>query len=309
MGKIKLRYVPFIFHFNMPNTRPNMGNSQKRSGTAAIIPQAPPVNEFTSRGAQGGTSAVGNYFITLDEAGNPFTGSQEGAYKQSTAAIDLRAYFADNLFAAYDYYKVTACETTITWITSPTNGVQIGGEIMWCFDRDSRVVENLAFIANRTTLQTRTFTNNHRRHVVKWKPFLVEDSQTFNVPGSQVDYVQPRGRWLNTANVADHRFGSLRMIGQNWSATNGYPSTAATIEIRHRITIETKGLKSVQPAATTFRNEAPVVDKTHRRPTTRAEFAAAGSPLSDHQWNSLRSFDSLIKSGNIMRGTLSSDDL
>jgi len=267
-----------------------MGNSNKRSGKPTITPQAPPTNEFTSRGAQGGTSAVGNYFITLDEAGNPFTGSQEGAYKQTTAAIDLRAYFADNLFTAYDYYKVTNCETTITWITSPTNGVQIGGEIMWCFDRDSRVVENLAFIANRTTLQTRTFTNNQRRHVIKWKPFLVEDSQTFNVPGSQVDYVQPRNRWLNTANVEDHRFGSLRMIGQNWSATNGYPSTAATIEIRHRITIETKGLKSVQPAATTFKNDEAIVNKAPRRPTIREKFAAAGSPLTTDQWSALQRF-------------------
>jgi len=283
-----------------------MGNSNKRSGKPTITPQAPPTNEFTSRGAQGGTSAVGNYFITLDEAGNPFTGSQEGAYKQTTAAIDLRAYFADNLFTAYDYYKVTNCETTITWITSPTNGVQIGGEIMWCFDRDSRVVENLAFIANRTTLQTRTFTNNQRRHVIKWKPFLVEDSQTFNVPGSQVDYVQPRNRWLNTANVEDHRFGSLRMIGQNWSATNGYPSTAATIEIRHRITIETKGLKSVQPAATTFKNDEAIVNKAPRRPTIREKFAAAGSPLTTDQWAALQRFSAAR--GDIITFESSSDE-
>jgi len=253
-----------------------MGNQNKKKcgaggGGARATPNPSPIAEFTSRGAQGGTSLVGNYFITLDEPGNPFTGSQEGAYKLTAAAIDLRAYFADNLFGAYDYYKVTGCETTVTWITSPTNGVQIGGELMWCFDHDSRVVENVALVANRTTLQTHTFTNNHRRHVIKWNPFLVEDSVTSGVAGSQVDYVQPRSRWLNTANVADHRFGTLRMIGQNWSATNGFPSIDATIEIRHRIVIQTKGLKSVQPAAITF--VAPRADPfnlapgANRRPT------------------------------------------
>jgi len=234
-------------------------STKQRSGKVGITRIEASKAQFSSRGAAGGTSSTGNYFIILNETGMPFTASQQGKYKLSTAAIDLSNYFADNLFAAYDYYRVIHCETTFTWTTMPTNGVAVGGEILFVFDNDSRDNVPLVSVLNRNELQTRMFTNANLRHVVKWKPYLVEDSATEGTAGAQVDYVQPRSRWLNTDNFELHRFGTIRMVGSIFDGSNGYPSNDPTIEIRHRVTVEMKGLRSVQ-APSSIRTD--VVKKT-----------------------------------------------
>lgn len=225
-----------------------MTKTSKRSGKTAVQPMQSSIARFTSRGAAGGSSTgLGNYVLTLDEAGNPFTGSQQGKYGLTVAAIAPLRYFATNLFAAYDYYRIVDCETTISYTTTPTNGVCVAAEMMYVLDKDSRDNVSLTSVANRSELQTRTFNNCCLRHVIHWKPYLIENSQTFGEAGSQVDYVQPRSRWLNTDLVESHRFGALRLIGAAWSGSNGYPSNDPTLEIRHRVVVEMKGLRSVQP--------------------------------------------------------------
>jgi hypothetical protein len=225
-----------------------MKTPARRSGKPTSTPFNGAITHFTSRSAVGGTSELGNYFITMDEAGNPYTGSQQGAYALTPIHFDPTVYFAANLFGAYDYYKVEDCETTLTWTTTPTNGVPIAGEILFVLDKDSRTPVPLSQVANRNELQSRVFTNNTIRHIIKWQPYLVEDSQTEGVPGAQVDYIQPRGRWLNTDNSSNHRFGTLRLIAQNFDAGNGYPTAGATLQIRHRVKIAVKGLRSTQPS-------------------------------------------------------------
>lgn len=234
--------------------------AQKRSGKEPVTRMEPNVVTFSSRGAVGGSVSTGNYFINLNEAGMPFTASAKGKYKLTTSALDLTNYFASNLFGAYDYYRVTDCETTLTWTRMPTNGVAVAGEVLFVFDNDSRDEVPLTSVLNRSQLQTRMFTNSCLRHVVKWKPFLVEDSRTEGVNGSQVDYVQPRNRWLNTDNVEAHRFGTLRLVGSVFDGSNGYPSETPTIEIRHRVTMEMKGLRSVQPQIPSIRTD--IIRKT-----------------------------------------------
>jgi hypothetical protein len=235
----------------------NSSNKQnaKRSGKMPNTRIEPKSVHFTSRGAVGGSSAVGNFDLLMDTAGSPFTSDQGGSYGLTSVALDLRAYFSQGVFGAYDYYRVEDVETTVTWITTPTNGVSIAGEILYCYDNDSRDEVTLTEVANRETLQTRTFTNNKIRHVMKWNPYLVEDSSTEGVSGAQVDYIQPRSRWLNTANVDLHRFGTMRLIGSNFSSSNGYPAESARLQIRHRVKIAMKGLKSTQIAPTSLKSE------------------------------------------------------
>lgn len=236
------------------NTTGNAGATAKRAGKPGITKIGANINEFTSRAAVGGTSAVGNFVLALDETGNPYTASQQAKYGLTAVAINLENYFGSSLFRAYDYYRVVDVETTITWTTTPTAGVAIAGEMLWVYDNDSRGAVPLETVANRTQLQSRMFTNNTLRHVLKWHPYLVEDTSTIGAVGGQLDYVQPRSRWLNTDNYANHRFGTIRLIGVNFSAFNGYVSIDATLEIRHRVKIETKGARSIQPPSNFAKN-------------------------------------------------------
>lgn len=225
-----------------------MTKTSKRSGKSPTTPMTAGIAKFTSRGGVGGSSpGLGNFVLSMDESGNPYTGSQEAKYGLTVCAIDPLRYFASNLFSAYDYYRIVDCETTLTWTTTPTNGVCVGGEALFVLDKDSRDQVSLSSVANRSELQTRTYNNTCLRHIVRWNPYLVETSETFGTTGAQVNYVQPLNRWLNTDLVESHRFGSLRLIAVNWSGSNGYPNNEATLEIRHRVVVEMKGLRSVQP--------------------------------------------------------------
>lgn len=76
----------------------------------------------------------------------------------------------------------------------------------------------------------------------------MEDSSTIGETGKEKEYLQPSNRWMNTANVDDHRYGTIRIIGQTLDASP-YSDNDAVIHIRHRIKLEMKGLKSVQPNA------------------------------------------------------------
>lgn len=207
------------------------------------------VTSFTSRGAASSTSTVGNQVIIMNIEGNPFDGTQGGYYRTNSFSIDPRAYFSLALFNAYDYYQMDSCETSFTWAYAPENGGPVMGELMWVFDKDSRTIESVRTIANRSTLQTRTFTNTCLRHIVKWQPYLVEDSDTIGVVGKQVKYVQPRGRWLNTDEVDSHRFGTIKTIAQAFDKSQ-YPSNDPIIQVRHRVALRFKGLKNVQPTLT-----------------------------------------------------------
>eukprot|EP01084_Bolivina_argentea_P079629 144401_1 len=227
-------------------------NSAKRGGKPVntVIPAS--IVTFTSRGGLGRTSLVGNHIMVLNEVGNVFDATQAGKYRHEAISIDLRAYFATGLFLAYDYYRVHSCETTFIWGTLPTDGAPIAGELLWVLDKDSRNPESFSDTANRSALQTRTFTNNMLRHIVKWRPHLVEDNTTISETGKEKDYVQPSSRWMNTNNIDDHRYGAIRIIGQTLDATP-YSDNDAVIHIRHRIRLEMKGLMSVQPDANFFR--------------------------------------------------------
>jgi hypothetical protein len=219
----------------------------KRSGKKPMTPNDARVVIFTSRGAVGGSSELGNFVYNLNTAGAPFTGSQLGKFTSQPVSIDLRKYFAEALFNAYEYYRFMECETTFSWTKSPNVGTPIAAELLWAFDKDSRAPVPLSNVANRSDLQTRTFTNNEVRHVVKWNPYLVETSETEGVAGKQIDYTHPRTWWLNTDQSDLHRFGTLRFIASNFDST-GYPTNNPSIEVRHRVKVEFKGLRTVQAA-------------------------------------------------------------
>jgi hypothetical protein len=235
----------------MKGKKNNKGVVARRSGQTGSRPMQSPVTRFTSRGAVGQTSEVGNSFFSLFEAGNVFDSNQQGLKNDVTISIDLRAFFAANLFAAYEYFKVISCETTFIWASAPENGAPVMGEIMWVVDKDDRTSADVSTIANRTSLQTRSFDNNNLRRVFQWTPYLIENSRTENVPGAQVDYIQPRNRWLNCDNIANFRFGTLRVIGQCFDKIP-YEDNNPIIQWRHRIVIDTKGLKSVIPSSNQF---------------------------------------------------------
>merc|ERR1712137_4037 len=218
----------------------------KRSGQKVSTPIDGSITRFTSRGAVGQSSSVGNSFMNLFQSGNPYDGNQQGKYNEQILSIDLLAYFAANLFNAYDYFRVVDCETTFTWASAPENGGPVMGEMLWVVDRDSRESEEAQTIANRTSAQTRTFDNCNLRRIVNWKPYLVEDSTTSGVVGAQVDYVQPRSRWLNSKSVDQFRFGTLRVIGQCYDGSQ-YQDNNPILQWRHRLIIEMKGLKTLLP--------------------------------------------------------------
>jgi len=226
----------------------------RRSGKRANKPLDGHTIILTSQGATGGSSALANQVVSLTEGGNPFTGSQQGARSPIVAALDMTRFFDSGVFRTYDSYKVVSCITTVTWTTMPDRH-PIGGEIMWVLDKDDRLPIAEALVANRQSLQTRVFNNNSLRHTIQWSPYLVEDSDTVNTGGAQLEYVQPRGRWLNCGLVNNHRFGTLRMIAQSFDLS-GYTNDP-TVEVRHRVTIELKGLKSVQAPATAFAAGTP----------------------------------------------------
>jgi len=226
-------------------------NKSKRSGKPPNTPIPASTVSFSSRGGVGRTSLVGNHIMVLTTEGNVFDATQAGKYKHEGIAIDLRAYFSQGIFDAYDYYRISGCRTTFTWGTMPQDGTPIGGEIFWCIDKDSRSVETFTETANRKVLQSRTFTNNSIRHTVKWRPHLVDNGSTLGQANAQLEYVQPLNRWMNCSNIDDHRYGTIRLIGQVWDASP-YPDNDPVIHIRHWISIEVKGLKSVQPTNAQF---------------------------------------------------------
>lgn len=111
-------------------------------------------------------------------------------------------------------------------------------------DKDSREAETVKQVCNRGALQSRAFTNENHRKMVSWTPYLVENPTTEGQVGVQVDYVQPRMRWLNTSNVRDHRFGALKCVVT--VPNGGEYETEPAIQVRHRVVIECKGSKSFQ---------------------------------------------------------------
>lgn len=233
-------YHPVAIH------TPRLPPSAQRSGRAPVRKIKQAVTTFTSRGANSVTppAQTGNIFYNLTETGNPFDGSQDGAYKAFVVALDMKNFFSGDIFGAYDNYRVTNVETTFTMKDMPENR-GLSGELLFCIDKDSRGVDAVKEVCNRSTLQSRIFHNTNLRHIVEWKPFLVEDSETIDISGKQVDFVKPPSLWLNTANVASHRFGTLRCVCSIPNAAH-YGSNFQAVAVRHRVTVEFKGLKNVQ---------------------------------------------------------------
>lgn len=223
---------------------------RSRRGKPSSRPIEANVVTFSSRGALGVTAPAntGNTFYTLNETGSPFDGSQDGAYRQIVNVLDMSNYASANLFGAYDYYKVESCETTFYVKEFPTSGQPVFYEIFYVLDKDSREAaasNPLSEVCNRSALASRSLYNSALRQTVEWKPYLIEDSNTFDVSGRQVDYVQPRERWLNTANYESHRFGNLKSVLTVPNRTI-YNDETPVIGVRHRIVLKFKGQKSVQ---------------------------------------------------------------
>lgn len=206
------------------------------------------ISVFSSNGAIGKTSQTGNRFNNLSLDGNPFDASQDGAWVIDFSSIKVGDYFLDDLTVLWEYYRVKNVETTFYWKSAPKYGPVMGSLYFLC-DKDSRESYSEANgnkLMNRRELKVRQFSNDHLQHTITWKPYLVENHNTYGQDGEQVDYVQPRERWLNTRYIKDHRFGTLRYVVTTPDVNAQYASTSPAVGIRHRVTLELKGLETMQ---------------------------------------------------------------
>lgn len=208
----------------------------------------PKIITFVSRGSRFSEPSFSDlnrsFYARLDLNGNPFfsgiqpTGA-DSKYDYNRIALSPILYFADGIFAAYDYYRITRIETTFVWSSAPDDGV-ICGELWTAIDKDSREPENSNAYINRRNLQRREFTNDCHTHTVSYVPFLVDRGDD----AESQDYIQPTERWWNTTNVRDHRWGCMRytLIAP---ASNARYSNAAAVFVHHRVVLEVKGQKDV----------------------------------------------------------------
>lgn len=193
-----------------------------------------------------------NFYLTMDLIGNPFfSGTQpsgaQSKYDYNRIAISPSEFFVDNLFGAYEYYRISKIETTFQWATNPLG--PINGELYTFVDKDGRDAENSNAYINRGDMRRRFFTNAQTAHSFTYVPNMVDflnDSQT-----DSVQYIQPHDRWWNTTEFRNHRWGCLRYV----AVSNAYDNSAGdqAIFVKHRVWIEVKGQKdlvtpSVPPA-------------------------------------------------------------
>lgn len=208
--------------------------TRNKGGKSTIV-------RFVSAGGISQSAFTGNQFKLLSITGSPWDGGQDGAYGFDCYRMQLRYYFADSIFEAYDYFRVVNCETTIRWRSAPLTG-PIMGDLYTYIDKDADQLPQIIEVANRRELKRKSFTNECQTHEIHWQPYVISREGG----GSSVDYVQPRERWLNTKDVANFRFGSLVILATTPNATTQYGQNDAAISIRHKITIEVKGQKTLQ---------------------------------------------------------------
>lgn len=211
-----------------------MAKGKKKNGSASKI------TTLVSRGGISKTHFSGNCFKTLDIEGSPWDGSQDGAFGHDAYHLRLNNYFSDEVFASFDYFRVKGCKTTISWKTSPVDTGMIMGEYFWYNDHDSLDSPIQSDIANRRDLKNGTFSNERRVHHLKWQPYVVQKET------DPVDYVQPVDRWMNTTEVSKLRWGSIILMFTTDNRNAQYPNGNPNVSIRHEVTCEFKGQRSVQ---------------------------------------------------------------
>lgn len=214
------------------------GKKKKRNGK-------PPaqITTLVSRGGVSKSHFSGNCFKTLDVEGSPWDASQDGCFGFDAYHLRLNNYFSDEVFSSFDYFRVKECKTTLSWKTSPAVTGMIMGEYFWYIDRDSLDTPGQADIANRRDLKDGTFSNERRVHHITWQPHVVQKES------DPVDYVQPSSRWMNTNEVSKLRWGSIVLLFTTDNRNVQYPDGFPNVSIRHQVTLEFKGQRSVQVQA------------------------------------------------------------
>jgi len=197
---------------------------------------------LSSAGAVSKTAFSGNSFKVLNLVGSPWDAGQDGRYAIEAYHIRLDNYFSDTVFEAFDYFKVVSCETTFEWRMPPKDG-PIMGQMFYYIDRDDATIPTVANIGNRRELKHMMFTNEHHTRKVTWRPNLVTEEHLTMDP---VNYVHPRGQWLNSGEVRSLRFGTMVVMYTTPAGAVQYPTYDATVSIRHKLTLEFKGQRSVQ---------------------------------------------------------------
>lgn len=203
------------------------------------------VVELSSAGAVFSTNFTGNQFKLLNIIGSVWDSGLDGKFGFEAYRIRLSNYFSPSVFAGFDYFRVKGCTTVLRWRGCPETP-PIMGDVYYYIDKDAEDPSsglNAENIGNRRDLQHRSFTNEVQTHKIKWTPYLVERDAPNSDP---VDYVQPRSRWLNTSAYNDMRFGTFVMLATTPNANTQYSSNDAAVSVRHIITLELKGQKSVQ---------------------------------------------------------------
>lgn len=196
-----------------------------------------------------------NFVAVIELNGNPFfTGTQPtravSKYDYNRIALNVSDYFVDNLFGAYDYYRVKNVETTFTWCHLNSDGA-VNGELLTSIDKDSRDAENSNTYINRRNLSRRVFDVNNLSHTISYRPYMVDIIGQDE--DSEVNYIQPLDRWWNTADFRSHRWGCMRYMLIDWAPDN----TSACVFVKHRVWLEVKGQKdlvtpSVPPASAEY---------------------------------------------------------
>jgi len=197
---------------------------------------------FVSRGSSGTSGDFANKTISLSDDGNPFYTDLNSRYGSAVVPIDLQRFFAPALFSAYEYYRIVKCETSFEWLVMPVSAVN--GAMMYALDRDSNGSINEQDVINRRDNQVRYFNNDKLVHTVVWKPFLTAYNDISGT-SNQTPWVVEQNKWLNTSQIETMRHGTLRCLF--WALGGSRYTNTPAVGIRHRITIEMKGLLSIVP--------------------------------------------------------------
>lgn len=219
-----------------------MGKSGKKTNGKKNVHPRDVITTVTSAGAISTTNYSGNSVKLIDIDGTPWNGDTGGKYSFEAYHIRLDNYFAESLFS-WDYFRVAHVETTFQWRTQPTFGL-IVGDLFYYIDKDDHIKPNITQMGNRRDLKHLTFSNERHTLKLNWKPYVVSN----DTAESGVRYVQPRERWLNSGEHKSFRFGTLGVIYTTPNEEVQYPNGMAAVSIRHRVMIELKGQRSVQPS-------------------------------------------------------------
>jgi len=233
-----------------PNTKKKKKSETKMGNGSSAGTGDLTVTEFYSAGTRATQPLFSdlrrNHYATMNLNGNPyFTGTVPSAaackYDYNRTAVAVGDYFVDNLFGAYEYYRVKKIETTFTWCNpqGQNGAAYVNGELYYALDRDSRDSETSNEYINRRNLKRQYFNNHSLSHSYSYQPYMVD--YVDDDEGEQVKYIQPAERWWNCKDFRNHRWGCLRYVLIN----NNAVGTDANVFVRHRLWIECKGQTNV----------------------------------------------------------------